>query len=232
MGIAYFIDEKQYDPENPNHRSGKENVGRDNEFTWYVEIRHVGCVVKESEKNGRDDSDFFATFWDEESQSWKTEMFGTTRGWCYPVMGLTTVDATPEIRERYNAMQALMAKRNAAVRRVRQAQVNKHTVRKGDEVVVCGGRKVPVGKRGVVFWVGQDKFRGMSRIGFKAKNGSKFFTALSNCMKVLDGKELTPVNDAFITERYDTAFSRSYRIDQAIGWSFEYEAEIREKVVA
>ena len=60
-----------------------------------VRTTHVGCVLETWERNGYDDSDFFALVWDEQNQRLETIEYGTTRGWTYA--NVATVDATPEV---------------------------------------------------------------------------------------------------------------------------------------
>lgn len=62
----------------------------------------TGLCIKEWENNGYHDSDFFMLYWDEETQSPKTECFATTRGWSYPCLN-SRVDATPEVLAKYRA---------------------------------------------------------------------------------------------------------------------------------
>lgn len=63
---------------------------------------HKGLCLFDSERNMRDDSDFYMTVWDVESKSPKTVMFASTRGWTYPCYS-SYVDATPEVVEAYQA---------------------------------------------------------------------------------------------------------------------------------
>lgn len=70
----------------------------DPNFKLFVRTQFTGCVLDTYERNGYDDSDFFAIYWDEASQSVKTMEYGTTRGWTYP--NHASVDATPEVIEK------------------------------------------------------------------------------------------------------------------------------------
>lgn len=69
-----------------------------------------GCVVKEREANFYHDSDFYATYWDAETGTFKETLFATTRGWCYPCLG-TSVDATPEIMAKWEQHQKAQERR-------------------------------------------------------------------------------------------------------------------------
>lgn len=67
----------------------------------YMETSFVGAVLSCRERNGYDDSDFFALVWDDiKSEAYEIE-YGTTRAWTYP--NNATVDATPETIAKYNA---------------------------------------------------------------------------------------------------------------------------------
>lgn len=59
---------------------------------WRVE--YEGAVLDTFERNGYDDSDFFAIVWDGEKVT--SVEYATTRGWTYP--NTATVDATDEVR--------------------------------------------------------------------------------------------------------------------------------------
>lgn len=74
-------------------------------WTWK---RLVGLCLEERERNGYDDSDFYMVYWDEVNNRPVETMFATTRGWSYPAMG-SSVDATPEIRAKYEAYRAAEA---------------------------------------------------------------------------------------------------------------------------
>lgn len=69
-----------------------------------------GCVVSLSEANGYHDSDFFATYYDAETDSFKRVMYATTRGWTYAAGA--SIDATPEVREKWQAHCDYLEKRS------------------------------------------------------------------------------------------------------------------------
>ena len=58
-------------------------------------VEYEGAVLATFEKNGYDDSDFFAVVWDDEKQTVTTTQYATTRGWTYP--NNAVVDATDEV---------------------------------------------------------------------------------------------------------------------------------------
>jgi hypothetical protein len=94
---------------------------------WTYET-HIGVCLHESERNGSYDSDFYMTFWNEDTQAPETVMFATTRGWTYPCMG-SHADATPEVRAKYEAWQVR-----------RDEELNRQR-RHARAVVLCNRRK-------------------------------------------------------------------------------------------
>ena len=77
--------------------------GRD---IWMV-TTHKGLVVGLREMNGYDDSDFYATVWNEEKGAPEEIMYASTRGWTYP--NGAAVDATDEVKAKYAAYTAKLA---------------------------------------------------------------------------------------------------------------------------
>lgn len=71
---------------------------------YWIWKTHHGLCLREREANGYDDSDFFMTIWNEEKGEPEEVMFATTRGWTYPCLG-SAVDATPEVRAKYEVWQ-------------------------------------------------------------------------------------------------------------------------------
>ena len=75
----------------------KERYGHE---IWMRE-EHAGLVLEDREKNGYDDSDFYVVVWNEEKSEPEDVFYKTTRAWTYP--NGARVDATPEIRAKYDA---------------------------------------------------------------------------------------------------------------------------------
>ena len=61
---------------------------------------HLGLCLRDWERNGYDDSDFFMTIWDYGKNAPRDVCFASTRGWTYPSMG-SGADATPEVEALY-----------------------------------------------------------------------------------------------------------------------------------
>ena len=170
MAISMMVSKEDYE-KNP------ENVTVVTDFpgaagTLYMRETHKGLVLFTGEHNYYDDSDFFALVWDDAKGEPVEVGYASTRGWTYP--NNATVDATPEIVEKYLAWKETM--RQAYLKM--QAEKEAKTVAKYKEVKVVRGRKVPLGTLGRVFWMGNSGF-GMS-VGLELANGSRVFTALKN----------------------------------------------------
>jgi hypothetical protein len=76
-----------------NYKNSKEDAS-----TVFVRTFAIGCVLHTWERNGYDDSDFFAIYWNEATQSVESIQYATTRGWTYA--NSATIDATPEVIEK------------------------------------------------------------------------------------------------------------------------------------
>lgn len=119
----------------------------------YIETTHVGCVLSTYERNGYDDSDFYAVVWNDEQGKPQHICYATTRGWTYP--NGAVVDATPEVLAKYEAWQRKVSEDKRREDDVRQAKMPY----KGRAVEVTSGRKVKIGTIATVFWFGEDKYR-------------------------------------------------------------------------
>lgn len=131
-----------------------EQVLSDRERDW------TGFVLDTREANGYNDSDFFATVWDEKTQSVREIEDGTTR-FAAPSR-YHKADASPEIVAKAKAW-LVETYLPPLIKSKLQREAAK--VQKDNVVVVVRGRKVPVGTSGVVKWVGRDAFQRPSRYG-------------------------------------------------------------------
>ena len=118
--------------------------------------RYQGKVIREYERNGYDDSDFYAVVWDEEKQEPRHIQWATTRGWTYACG--CVVDATPDVIEKYNAW---CKRRDHAWAEYRK-QERKYIPAKGKTIRSTTRRGKAKGKQGLVTWVGASNFGGMS----------------------------------------------------------------------
>jgi len=138
----------------------------------YMQTRFEGLVLADRERNGYDDSDFYAVVWDVNKDCPVEVEYGTTRFWTYP--NHCTVDATPEIRAKYEAWRAEQERQAREAARAREAA----TPRPGRTLRVVKGRKVPVGTVGECFWTGNGNWG--PRVGLRDAEGNTHWTALSN----------------------------------------------------
>lgn len=120
--------------------------------TTYVdgkkEVRYEGCVINYFERNGYEDSDFFAECWDEEKGKVVTIMYDTTR---FGGAGSAEIDATEETLRKvyrfyFNEARTMFD--------TRTNQMQAQTAKIGDHLKVVRGVKVPKGTEGRCFWKG------------------------------------------------------------------------------
>jgi len=84
-----------------------------------------GKCLFETERNSYDDSDFYMTYWDEETNAPASMMFGTTRGWSYPCLGGSYPDATDEVKEKYQSWLQALKEKQAQDKRNHRARILK-----------------------------------------------------------------------------------------------------------
>ena len=153
--------------------------------TYMREIAH-GTTLSTRERNGYNDSDFYALYWDMESGRAIEIEYGTTR---FPTYHSgATIDATPEIIALY--------KDSLRLAREKQVEAGKRVMaslpENGRRVRVFKGRKVAIGTEGVVFWHGCDKYKTYYRNGYNRPDeffrlgiltdaGERLFLAGTNC---------------------------------------------------
>ena len=148
-----------------SHEKGPECTERCHFYEpLYIETTYEGCVLDTYERNGYDDSDFYAIVWDEAEQTIKHIEYASTRGWSYP--NGAQVDATPEVKEKakaYLAKQMLVK-----LERDNKAQAEMPYV--GRKVKVVKGRKIKIGTIGEVFWFGEDQYKASGRNRYNRYN--------------------------------------------------------------
>lgn len=110
----------------------------------FLDISYEGAVLDVTERNGYDDSDFYAVVWDETEGRVKSVMYATTRGWTYA--NGAAIDATLEVQAKASAWyRAEMIAREE--RKIKSELAAPHV---GALVRVVRGRKVPKGFEGRV----------------------------------------------------------------------------------
>ena len=122
----------------------------------FVKEVFKGCVVGLRERNGYQDSDFFARVWNAETKQVEEVMYGTTRGWTYACSA--EIDATPEVRELVAAWEAEKeAKRQAELAEVRVAYAS---VDANVKILKAAGRRAyRKGEIARITWVGPNQFK-------------------------------------------------------------------------
>lgn len=120
----------------------------------YMKTEYVGCVLSKYERNGYDDSDFYAVVWD--GKEIQHIEYASTRSWTYP--NGAVIDATPEVIEAANAYLREIAFNTWKKDNEKQSKMPYV----GRQVKVIAGIKVPQGVIGEVFWFGDDKYKSMN----------------------------------------------------------------------
>lgn len=114
---------------------------------------YEGAVLALYERNGYDDSDFYAIVWDAATSSVKSVCYGSTAYWTYH--NGASVDATPEVQEIARLSQKRRIRRNFLERAFEEAA---KPVR-GCRVMSTAKRGKNVGVVGVVEWIGIDNYK-------------------------------------------------------------------------
>jgi hypothetical protein len=165
----------------------------------YIHESHRGLVVSLRERNGYDDSDFFAVVLDR-STGFTTEVFyATTRGWTY--FNNAVVDLPDDERKALDARVWARSVERQEDRAKREAEFELKVPKIGRVVRVVKGRKVPIGVEGKVVWFGRSSYARQQealafdlrveserlldnavnyRVGLRLADGSRVFTAASN----------------------------------------------------
>lgn len=151
----------------------------------YTVESHKGLVLGLREMNGRDDSNFYATVWNDEKGAPEEVLYASTRGWTYP--NGAAIDATDDVKFKYavyREKRMAAARASEATRKAAEPTPGKRakTVR-----AVKGKNAIEAGVTGTVFWLGADKFAPRAyygaapkmRVGFEADDGRKVFLPAS-----------------------------------------------------
>lgn len=118
---------------------------------------HRGLVLETRERNGYDDSDFYALVWNPETRAVETVEYGSTRYWTY----LNTATADASLETLTGVEEWLAEQYDKQVERM--AAVEATEIKVGIEVEVTkavtrGKNKVAKGMRGTVVWRGEDTY--------------------------------------------------------------------------
>jgi len=132
---------------------GATNIRQGSSDDIWLYDTHTGLCVAQREMNGYNDSDFYMTVYEPETDSFKEICFATTRAWSYPCFA-SKVDAPPEIMQKYE--QHLREIQEQKCRLIEKQLADDPS--KDKMVEVIRGRKHK-GKVGLVFWRGVNKFK-------------------------------------------------------------------------
>ena len=153
-------------------------------------VEHEGATLADREENWSDDSDWYALYWNGEGLGRTT--YRTTRGGGTDD-NYVTIDPTPEVLEAVRAWQAAAnyrLARDLELDAFRKALDEVVTAAKGKRVEVVKGRKVPIGVKGEVFWVGEGRSYNRwdkpgLRLGVRGDNGETYWIDDRN-VRVID----------------------------------------------
>ena len=151
----------------------------------YTVETHKGLVLSLGEYNGRDDSDFYAVVWNEETGHTERIVYASTRGWTYP--NGAAVDATDEVKAKYAARCEKITAELRAKRAAEKAAEPTKGKRAKTVRAVKGKNAIEAGVTGTIFWLGMDRFAPRAvygvapkmRVGFEADDGRKVFLPAS-----------------------------------------------------
>lgn len=169
----------------------------------------TGMIVSERERNMHDDSDFFATWYDKDTDTVGEEMTGSTRGWTY--FNGSKIDADDETMAAYQENRKRAEEAGRKWRAEKEVEAEAKVPSPGKEVRVKSKRsKVPFGTQGRVFYFRvsaykRPDYRGkweMSpdflftkservvndlnnyRVGFETKEGNKHYCS-ATCVEIV-----------------------------------------------
>ena len=167
--------------------------------TLYLYDTYIGFCLEDREENGRDDSDWYMLVWNGKKEVIERHEFASTRGWTYPCYG-SRPDATPEAAK---AATEYLRKRYLESLKLQNTE-NARKPEFGRLVRVVKGRKVPVGTKGEVCWVGKSDYgksrfgtwgKLRERVGIRLQDGSKVFTDAANVEVLLPETYEAPVEE-------------------------------------
>lgn len=152
---------------NKDHSNAREVNGS------HVRTFATGLVVATRERNMHDDSDFLATYWDTETNSWVEYEYATTRAYTHDCGA--SVDAPKELSEKWHNY----CKVSELHRKYLKEVIEAATPAVGKRVIVKRGRKVPLNTEWWVIDVFGDHW-GNVQLGMRSDTGGRTWTAIKN----------------------------------------------------
>lgn len=170
----------------------------------------IGMIVSERERNMHDDSDFFATWYDKDTDTFGEEMTGSTRGWTY--FNGSSIDADAETMAAYQENRKRAEEAGRKYREAKEVEAEDKVPSLGKEVRVKSKRsKVPFGTEGRVFFFGESNYKQPNyyanprggflftksekivnnlrdyRVGIETKEGNKHYCS-ATCVEILKAR--------------------------------------------
>lgn len=143
--------------------------------------KYIGATFYEWEENFYNDSDFYALVWDEEEQVLKTLRVGSTR---FAGGEHVVCDATEESKEKALAYLNSLVSKEAI--RVATFKNYKNSIQFGDDVIIVGGRKVPVNTTGRVGGIYNNPYDPENhKVKLELASGEVVYTYKNNIQRVL-----------------------------------------------
>jgi hypothetical protein len=156
------------------------------------DVTYEGAVLATFEKNGYDDSDFYAIVWDDEKGQTKVVEYATTRGWTYP--NGAVVDATDEVKAKAREW----ARGQLFDRKLARDRFEARQLKVGRKVRAFKGRKVAVGTEG---WVAALVAGAYGDRAALQVDGRLVYVAVAN-LEVVDAEQYF-TDEAELRERAD-----------------------------
>jgi hypothetical protein len=175
--------------------------------------KYAGAVLATGERNGYDDSDFYAVVWDAAEGRVRTVVYGSTSYWSYH--NGARVDATCGVR----AAAAAWALPRMVAAAVASAEAYAQRPRTGDRVRSTTSKGKNVGVEGTVFWTGEGYSRGSLRVGVRVEGESD--------PRWLDGRRVEVVDAPAVD--VDGVRARLAELGDDLDW--RRVAELRDPIV-
>jgi hypothetical protein len=154
-------------------------------------ITFVGATLATYERNGHDDSDFYAIVWDAEVGHTRHINYASTRCWTYH--NNATVDATPEVI----TLAEIELAATLAKAWIEQAELEASRPVKGRMVKSLTTRGKNAGMTGKIMWYGIDQYKSdryltVYKVGVKVEGDSKLRYLAADAVTVIDPESVNP----------------------------------------
>lgn len=198
------------------HWTKDENGNEKQHTTWL----HEGCVLADRERNYRDDSDFYAIFWDEEQQRVTEWTYGTTSA---HAPRSCIVDATPEVVEK--ALDYLLRKAEPLVREwlEKEQESLRNRIAVGAYVEVTGGRKLPKGTKGYVAAVMENDFDPANKRVALQVGDQMAYTYQNNLTVLEPNRETLDELGRLYQPHVFPYYVRQWVMNEASRWTIRYD---------